>query len=129
MTRRWRSRDTVAAFFVTAGVLHFVIPAFYIAIVPPWLPAAPLLVALSGVAEVAGGVGVLNSRTKRLAGWLLIATLAAVFPANIYMLQAAIARGAASSSIAALWLRLPFQPLMIWWVWRVAARAPKGATT
>ena len=67
--RRWRSRDTVALVFVTAGVLHFAIPAPYIAIVPPWLPAAPTLVAVSGLAEIAGGIGVLDPRTKRLAGW------------------------------------------------------------
>ena len=125
--RRWRARDTVAMVFVTAGVLHFAIPAPYIAIVPPWLPAAPTLVAVSGLAEIAGGIGVLDPRTKRLAGWGLIALLIAVFPANVYMLQAAMTRGAHPAWVLALWLRLPVQLLLVWWVWRVAARAPKPA--
>ncbi len=46
---------------------------------------AGTVVTLSGVAEIAGGLGVLAPRTRRLAGLWLIALLAAVFPANLYM--------------------------------------------
>ena len=41
--------------------------------------------AVSGVAEIAGGLGVLLPRTRRPAGFGLIALLAAVFPANLHM--------------------------------------------
>ena len=114
------SRALLAVFFMGAGVLHFVIPQYYERIVPPWLPNAPLLVAVSGVAELVGGIGVVFARTRRGAGWGLIALLIAVFPANVQMLRLAMAAHAGVASQAALWIRLPVQGLLIWWVWRAA---------
>lgn len=102
--------------------MHFVVPAPYAAIVPQWLPNAPLLVVISGIAEILGGLGVLLPQTRRLAGWGLIALLVAVFPANIHMLQLGRTNHAPPYWVAALWLRLPLQLLMLWWVWRAAAR-------
>jgi uncharacterized membrane protein len=109
----------VAAVFVTAGVLHFAAPAPYQRIVPPWLPAPRLLVLLSGVFEVAGGLGVLHPRTRRAAGWGLILLLLAVWPANFQMFFDARASGAPPLAQALLALRLPLQPLLMGWVWRV----------
>ena len=60
-------------------------PGPYRQIVPPSFGDPARLVAISGVAEVAGGLGVLLPRTRRLAGLGLIALLVAVFPANVYM--------------------------------------------
>jgi uncharacterized membrane protein len=115
-------RLLLAVFFVIAGVMHFVKPELYAAIVPPWLPNAPLLVALSGGFEIVGGVGVLSPFTRRVAGWGLIALLIAVFPANVQMLHLAYVFNASILWKAALWFRLPLQLPVIWWVWRVAAR-------
>ena len=74
------SRKALALFFIGSGVNHFVIPDTYKQIVPPGLGDPARLVRVSGVAEIAGGVGVLVPRTRRLAGFGLIALLAAVFP-------------------------------------------------
>jgi len=114
----------VAVLFLGAGVLHFVHPAPYLRIVPPALPAPRLLVLLSGVAEVAGGLGLLLPATRRWAAWGLLALLLAVFPANIYMLQI---HEQLHLSAWMAWARLPLQPLLMWWVWRVGARRPAGA--
>jgi len=111
---------------VTAGALHFVIPGFYLGMMPRWLPAHALLVQVSGIAEIVGGIGVAYAPTRRAAAWGLIALLVAVFPANIQMLLSALDAHAATSSVIALTARLPFQPLMIWWVWRSALRAPEA---
>jgi uncharacterized membrane protein len=78
-------RGLAAVFFVAAGIFHFVKPDFYIKIVPPYFPAPDLLVVLSGMAEIAGGLGLLIPRFRRAAGYGLIALLIAVYPANIYM--------------------------------------------
>ena len=56
-------------FFVFAGAMHFVIPRQYKAIMPDYLPAHRELVAASGVAEIAGGLGVMHPRTRRAASW------------------------------------------------------------
>ena len=104
--------------FLFAGAMHFVIPRQYVAIMPDYLPAHRELVYASGLAEMAGGAGVLAERTRRSAGWWLIATLVAVFPANVNM--ALHTDRFARIPPAALWARLPVQALFIRWVWRVA---------
>ena len=80
-----RARAVLGATFITTGVLHFLRPRIYEAIMPRYLPAHRELVYASGVAEIAGGAGVLHARTARPAGWWLIATLIAIFPANVEM--------------------------------------------
>lgn len=105
----------LALFWVGAGINHFVHPAFYLRIMPPWLPAHAELVWLSGVAEVVAGVAVLVPRLRSAAGWGLIALLVAVFPANIHM--AANPDQFADISRVTLYARLPFQLLFIWWAW------------
>jgi uncharacterized membrane protein len=115
------SQKALAAFFVSAGVNHFVIPKAYKQIVPPGIGDPAMLVRVSGVAEIAGGVGVLLPRTRRLAGFGLIALLAAVFPANVHM-----ARNPAKFKKIpgwALYARLPLQPLAMWWAWRATKPA------
>ncbi|MEP7064660.1 MAG: hypothetical protein ABI889_01375 [Gemmatimonadota bacterium] len=116
------SRALLALFFSIGGLMHFVAPGVYVAIVPPWLPNSKLLVLLSGVAEIMGGLGILHPATRRLAGWGLIALLVAVFPANVQMLHLAYVSHASALWKFALWLRLPLQIPLVWWVWRVAAR-------
>jgi uncharacterized membrane protein len=115
-----RSLELLAMLFCGAGLTHFFAPAFFVRIVPPYLSHAELLVALSGVAEVAGGLGLLLPLTRRWAGLGLIALLVAVFPANIYMLQLALRDGSSGLWQAGLWARLPVQGLLIWFIWRVS---------
>lgn len=121
-TRTSWSTILLAAFFVFAGAMHFVIPRSYERIVPGWLPNATLLVQVSGVAEILGGIGVLIPSLVRYAGIGLIVLLVAVFPANVEMLRLARDAGAPFFAQAALWLRLPLQPLLIWWVWRATLK-------
>jgi uncharacterized membrane protein len=100
-------------FFVFAGVMHFVIPRQYQAIVPDYLPAHRELVVASGVAEIAGGLGVMHPRTRRAASWWSIATLIAVFPANLHM--ALNPDRYNNMPRAGLYARLPVQLLFIAW--------------
>jgi uncharacterized membrane protein len=119
--KRRLSRWALANFFIAAGVNHFVKPRAYERIVPPSLHAnAKRIVQVSGVAEIAGGVGVLVPLTRRLSGVGLIALLAAVFPANLHMARSPERfRGIPQW---ALYARLPLQPLMMLWAWRATRR-------
>jgi len=113
-------RLLLGAFFLVAGLLHFLKPKPYVAIVPDALPRKRELVYASGVAEIAGGAGVLAAPTRRAAGWWLIATLLAIFPANVNM--AVNADRYRFVRPWQLWARLPVQGVLIAWVWRVAVR-------
>ncbi len=81
---------------------------------PKALPAHDVLILISGLAEIAGGVGVLIPRTRQAAGLGLILLLIAVFPANIEMLRLYRAQGVAGWHELLLWLRLPLQPVLVW---------------
>ena len=78
-------RRLVAVPFIGMGILHFLVPKQFEAIMPPYLPAHRELVYASGVAEIVGGASLLNDRTRTFGMWWLIATLLAVFPANVHM--------------------------------------------
>lgn len=112
-------------FFVCSGVVHFVIPKIYKRIVPPYLPAPEAVVYISGAAEIAGGLGLMTRSKRPLAGWWLIATLIAVFPANVYMAQNPDDFPEIPGGSPALWVRLPFQAVFIAWV-RGAMRSGTG---
>ena len=122
-------RWLLVVFFVLAGTWHFVKPDLYLAIMPSYLPWPAALVAISGVAEILGGLGVALPATRRLAGWGLSALLIAVFPANLNMLMTGAHPPATEFSPLVLWLRLPLQAVLMAWVWLVALRRephPRG---
>jgi uncharacterized membrane protein len=119
------SRRLLAAFFVSAGTMHFVIPRSYEAMMPPALPRHREAVIVSGIAEIAGGLAVLHPAGRRFSRWWLLALLLAVFPANVQMaVNPDQVRGLDLEKVPrwALWARLPLQPLAMLWVWR-ATRA------
>jgi uncharacterized membrane protein len=108
--------------FVFAGIMHFVIPKAYRRIMPPYVPAPMAMVYASGVAEAAGGAALLHPRTRRAGGWWLIATLLAVFPANLHMALHPDEFPKVPGGARALYARLPVQAVFIAWV-RSAMRA------
>lgn len=109
-------RQTAGPFFIVAGTLHMVIPKVYRRIMPPYVPAPMVMVYASGVAEIAGGAGLLAKRSRRPAGWWLIATLVAVFPANLHMALHPEDYQQVPGGTRALWARLPVQGVFIAWV-------------
>ena len=107
--------------YVIAGLLHFVVPGLYAQIIPPFLPAPLALVYLSGVAEVAVGLGLLWPRTRQQAAWATIALLVAIFPANVYMATSGVVvtgmPGGGDPSELVRWGRLPLQGVLILWAY------------
>jgi uncharacterized membrane protein len=123
------SRLALALFFVLAGALHFITPAPYLAIMPSSVPLPAAMIALSGIAEIVGGLGVLFRSTRRAAGVWLIALLIAVFPANVHAISTGMVIADNAVPAWMLWARLPLQLLLILWVWRAClgrgSRRPK----
>lgn len=103
--------------FMAAGVNHFLMAETYVSMMPAYLPAHLLLVQISGVAEILGGLGVLLPVTRRFAAWGLIALLVAVFPANLNMALHGWPGHDVSTWV--YWVRLPVQFLFIRWIHRI----------
>ncbi len=114
------SEKLLATFFVVGGTLHFIFPQAYANIIPPWIPRPLLMVWISGLCEIAGGLGVLDVRWRRAAGHGLIALSFAVFPANVQMFLNAHAADQSITAQTLLLLRLPLQIPLIYWVWHTA---------
>lgn len=109
------ARYLFGVLFILAGVNHFVKPAFYVAIMPPYLPWHLALVYLSGLAEIGLGALLLFRRWMVWAAWGLIALLIAVFPANLHM--AMHPELFPQLPVLGLYLRLPIQGLLIAWAY------------
>lgn len=119
-----------AGAFVGAGVGHFAKPDFFEAVVPDWFPDKQLANHASGAAEIALGLGLLSPKTRRAAGWGLLGLTAAVFPANIDMAvnkvdirpdeDGTFQRYPGEVTDARNWIRLPFQAVFAWLIWRGA---------
>jgi uncharacterized membrane protein len=109
-----RGEKLLAFFMLGAGIMHFVNPEFFDAIVPPALPGSERLATyLSGVAEVAVGIGIIVQRTRRVALWGAAVLFVAVYPANLYMAWDWRDRELSERLVA--YVRLPLQIPLIWY--------------
>lgn len=117
-----RSEKLLAGFLLGAGIMHFVNPDFFDAIVPPWAPgSARAATYVSGLAEMLVGLGIVVGRTRRYALWSAAALFVAVYPANLYMAWDWRDRDIADRLVA--YGRLPLQIPMVWWAITAARRA------
>ena len=104
--------------YIYAGITHFINEKFFLKIVPPYLPYHRELVAISGVIEMILGALLFVPSTRFLAAWAVIALLIAIYPANIYMLQARLkGEKFKKTPIWGLCLRLAFQFILIFWAY------------
>lgn len=129
--RSTASAIVLALVFILAGVVHLLRPDIYRPIMPRWLPAHDLLIMVSGVGQLIGGVGLLVPRIRRHASVGLIVLLIAIFPANVEMLHVYHRRDVSLLVEAMLWLRLPLQAFLIWWAWSVgrSGRPDRGGSS
>lgn len=98
--------------YVFAGVNHFWHLAFYVKIMPDYIPYHVAMVYISGVAEILCGLGLLIPATRKAAAWGTVALLVAVSPVHINMV---IHPGQFSDvPLWAMYARLPLQVLLIW---------------
>ena len=111
----------LAIFFIFFGIDHFINPDFYLSIMPPAFPLHKEAVYISGFFEILGGLGVLISRFRKIAGWGLIVLLVTVYPANIYM--ALTPEAFPNISIELLYFRLALQFLFFYWAYVVTLPA------
>ncbi len=108
-------RWLLAIIYLVAGIAHIRSPAGFLAITPVWVPFPEQVILFTGIAEIAGAIGLLIPRVRFAAGIGLALYALCVYPANIHHAINNIAIGGAPAT----WLyhgpRLAFQPVFIWW--------------
>jgi uncharacterized membrane protein len=107
----------LALAMIIIGAKHFTDPEPFEKIVPDYLPYHWSLVYLSGFIEVLAGVGLLIPQVSRAAAWTLVILYIAVFPANLYQAVNNISVPGLPHNPPLIWLRLPFQALLVAWAW------------
>ena len=105
----------MAVLYILAGINHFVMPRFYMRIMPRYIPFHRFMVIASGIAEIVLGALLLMPEYRSLAAWGVIALLVAIFPANIHHLTSR--KPGVGPPAWLLWLRLPMQGVLIWWAY------------
>ena len=110
------ARVAMALAFVVAGASHLLMPTPFVQHLPTWVPQRHALIYLTGLVEIAGGLGLLTAQPWRRSVAVLVALyLVAVFPSNVYVAVADVAVDGQPGGPYP-WLRLPFQLLFIGWV-------------
>lgn len=117
MKPRAVTRILLAALYLVAGAAHLRSPAAFLKITPEWVPDAPLVIRLTGLAELAGALALLqpwSALLRRAAGWGLAAYALCVWPANIHHMMLDLARPDHGWGLAYHIPRMALQPVLIW---------------
>ena len=127
---RWRAavRWLLALSDLAAGTQHLVAPRTFIAITPNWVPAKATVIAFTGVAEIAGAIGLAqhwSAALRRAAGIGLALYAACVFPANINHMLIDMARPHPALGWGYHVPRMLLQPVLIWAALFASAK-PRG---
>ena len=115
MRSRTIARCVLAAAYALAGVAHLTRPTGFVAITPHWVPAPDVVVALTGLAELAGAAGLMIPPIRHAAGISLALYALCVWPANFNHALNYIPINGVHLGWGYHGPRLALQPLIIWW--------------
>lgn len=118
------SRLGLALVMFVTGLTHFVQTDGMATLIPPSIPGGRQLIIITGVLEIAAGIGLLIESIARWTAGCLIVFFIAVFPANVWAALNYVEYGGHSIGPAYLLVRGPLQALLIIWSWRVLRKAP-----
>lgn len=108
-------RWLLALIYFAAGVIHIRSPGGFLAITPDWVPFPQAVVFWTGVAEIAGAIGLMVPRLRYAAGVGLALYALCVWPANMNHAFGDIAIGGTLLPWTYHGPRLLLQPVIIWW--------------
>jgi uncharacterized membrane protein len=109
-------RYLLAIIFIGSGVMHFILPDTYVKVMPDFIPYPLACVLISGVLELAGGVGLLMPKWRNRASWLIVALLLSFLAVHIpHIMNGGRVMDGITLPLAAVWGRLAFQAVFIVW--------------
>lgn len=107
------------------GVAHFFKTEEMVAMMPDFVPFKRVVVYVTGLLEIGAALALIFQVKTRLVSMLLIAFFIAVLPANVIGSMKKVSLGGMEYGTAYLYFRIPFQLLIIWWVYYFGIRANK----
>ncbi len=115
-------RIALSAMLVVTGISHFTNTDILVAMMPDAIPLKREMVYFTGVCELAAAIGLLWSKTSRLAAIMLVIFFVMILPANIAGSFKRVELGGMEYGPVYLWFRVPFQIFLIWWTWYFGIR-------
>jgi uncharacterized membrane protein len=112
MTSPWHLY-LMALVYLLAGGMHFIKPRMYLAIMPPFLPFPKLLVAVSGIMEMALGLAICFEPVRDIALYGMVLMLLLFLMVHFHMLRDK--KASLGLPRWALVLRIPLQFALIYW--------------
>jgi uncharacterized membrane protein len=106
--------------YLLSGANHFLHASFYLRIMPDHYSHPLLLVHVSGIAELIGGMGLLVSRTRRFSAAGIALMLLVFLDVHVFMIRHA--EQFPDVPVSLLWARIPLQLVLIAWALLYARR-------
>lgn len=112
MSEQWHLY-LMACLYVLAGSMHFIKPRVYLAIMPSYLPFPKVLVAASGIIEIALGTALYFDPLRQPALYGIIIMLLIFLTVHFHMLTEK--KASMGLPVWLLLLRIPLQFAFIYW--------------
>lgn len=77
----------LGAFFIFAGLYHFINPSFYFGLIPDYLPLPEIINYAVGVLEVLLGVAVLVPSYRKISCYGIMLLLVLLIPSHLFFIQ------------------------------------------
>ncbi len=114
----YKARIAFSAGFIFIGILHIIKPESLTYMIEDFVPYPVFIVYATGFMEIGLAIMIQIKKLRKITGWIIIAYLIAIFPANIYVAVNNLpSPGSLPSEPWYQWLRLFFQPVYIAWVY------------
>ena len=114
------ARIAMSAMLLFTAVGHFVFSKGMALMIPPFIPARPAIVWITGVLEIVAAITLLVPFTQQGTGWFLLLLFILLLPANIYAAFQRLNYQTGNNDGEGpgyLWFRIPFQLILMLWVY------------
>lgn len=119
---RTRAKVGVSLLFLVTASGHFTQTAAMAQMLPPWVPSRVGIIYVTGVLELLGAIGIWVPGMAKPTGLCLILMLVGVFPSNVYAALNRVPFGGHESGPVYLLVRLPFQVMLIAWIYKATGQ-------